>query len=69
MDLDDAVDKFVGWPIVSIRSKRTQNAPPSAAVRWDNLPAFSDGYPKASDAIRTRVHTLLTEFPTATIRK
>ena len=37
--------------------------------RWDNLPAFSDGYGPASEAVRRKVRSLITELESLTRKK
>jgi arsenate reductase len=40
-----------------------------AVTRWDNLPAFSDGYGPASDAVRQKVQSLLTNLESLAKKK
>ena len=41
----------------------------SSITRWDNLPAFSDGYAPASEAIRLKVRKFLEELAASARKK
>jgi protein-tyrosine-phosphatase len=53
-------DLTSAWRIVSFGCDLTGTAPPGRAVeQWDDVPAVSDGFPAARDAIVARVRTFL----------
>ena len=55
-------DLVGAWRVVEFGCDLTALAPPDAAVeRWGDVPAVSEGYAAARDAMTARLHRLLAE--------
>jgi arsenate reductase len=56
-----AEEARAAWRVVSFGCDLASIAPGVRVERWDDVPAVSDGYEVARDAIAARVETLLAE--------